>query len=222
MELYDVMRTTFAARQFTDAPMPDDVIYRILENARFAPSGGNRQAGHVIIVRDKEKRQKFADLSEQSARRYIAQKNAGESPWNAVVPSSVDKQTIKDTPVPRRLTDTYINAAVVLVVCVDLRHVAAMDQDLDRIGMVAGASIYPLAWNILLAARNEGFGGTLTTLPIAEEPELRSILGIPEYMAVSALLPMGLPLKQLTKLKRQSVSAFTSSERWDGEPLTEA
>jgi nitroreductase len=222
MELYDVMRTTFAARQFTDAPMPDDVIYRILENARFAPSGGNRQAGHVIIVRDKEKRQKFADLSEQSARRYIAQKNAGESPWNTVVPSSVDKQTIKDTPVPRRLTDTYINAAVVLVVCVDLRHVAAMDQDLDRIGMVAGASIYPLAWNILLAARNEGFGGTLTTLPIAEEPELRSILGIPEYMAVSALLPMGQPLKQLTKLKRQSVSAFTSSERWDGEPLTEA
>ncbi|MCP5029813.1 MAG: nitroreductase, partial [Actinomycetia bacterium] len=41
MELYDAMRTTFAARRFTDDDVPDDVLYRILDNARFAPSGGN-------------------------------------------------------------------------------------------------------------------------------------------------------------------------------------
>ena len=41
MELYDVMRTTFAVREFTDDPLPDPVLYRILDNARFAPSGGN-------------------------------------------------------------------------------------------------------------------------------------------------------------------------------------
>jgi nitroreductase len=43
MELYDVMRTTFAAREFTDDPLPDTTLFKILENARFAPSGGNRQ-----------------------------------------------------------------------------------------------------------------------------------------------------------------------------------
>ena len=43
MELYDVMRTTFSAREFTDAPVPDEVLYKILDNARFASSGGNRQ-----------------------------------------------------------------------------------------------------------------------------------------------------------------------------------
>ncbi|CPZ72537.1 Probable nitroreductase [Mycobacteroides abscessus] len=51
MELYDVMRTTFAAREFTRDPLPDKVLDRILDNARFAPSGGNRQAGHVIVVK---------------------------------------------------------------------------------------------------------------------------------------------------------------------------
>ena len=45
---------------------------------------------------------------------------------------------------------------MVLVVTVDLRYVAAMDQHLHRIGVVSGASVYPLVWNILLAARNEG------------------------------------------------------------------
>ena len=52
MELYDVMRTTFAARQFTADPVPDVLLHRILDHARFAPSGGNRQGGRVIVVRD--------------------------------------------------------------------------------------------------------------------------------------------------------------------------
>ena len=33
MGLYDVMRTTFAAREFTGEPLPDHVLYRILDNA---------------------------------------------------------------------------------------------------------------------------------------------------------------------------------------------
>ena len=45
MELYDVMRTTFAARDFVDADVPDAVIRRVLDHARFAASGGNRQVG---------------------------------------------------------------------------------------------------------------------------------------------------------------------------------
>ena len=52
MDLYDVMRTTFAAREFTGEPLPDRTLYRILDNARFAPSGGNRQALRIIVVRD--------------------------------------------------------------------------------------------------------------------------------------------------------------------------
>jgi len=39
MDLYDVMRTTHAVREFTDEPLPDDTLYRILDNARFAPAG---------------------------------------------------------------------------------------------------------------------------------------------------------------------------------------
>ena len=52
MELYEAMRTTFACRDFTDDPLPDEVIYEMIENARFSPSGGNRQGNRVIIVRD--------------------------------------------------------------------------------------------------------------------------------------------------------------------------
>src|SRR2546429_987032 len=46
MDLSDVMRTTGAVREYTDDPLPDEVLERILDNARFSPSGGDRHGTH--------------------------------------------------------------------------------------------------------------------------------------------------------------------------------
>ncbi|ETX01245.1 MAG: nitroreductase [Candidatus Entotheonella factor] len=219
MELYEVMRTTFSAREFTDDPLPDETLYKILDHARFASSGGNRQGWHVIIVRDQGTRDQLSALTEPAAKRYIAQMQAGESPWNSIDPPSVSAETIAQTPAPNRLTEPVRKAAVVLVVCVDLKLVASMDQNLDRVGVISGGSVYPFVWNVLLAARHEGYGGTLTTLAVAQEPKLQALLGIPSHVAVAAVIPMGKPVKQLTKLRRGAVSEFTHVERWDGGPL---
>src|SRR5258707_9085965 len=83
------MRTTFAAREFTGEPLPDHTLYRILDNARFAPSGGNRQAARIIVVRDRQTRDRLSELSVPGARRYVAQLGIGEAPWNPVSPSGV-------------------------------------------------------------------------------------------------------------------------------------
>lgn len=218
MELYEVMRTAFSAREFKDEPVSDEVLSRIFENARYAPSGGNRQGGHVVVVREQATKDVIGDLTRTAARRYTAQQMAGESPWNTWTATKVSDETIAATPVPPMLSEPVRRAPVVIVVCVDLRVVASVDQLLPRVGMASGASIYPLAWNILLAARNEGLGGTLTTMPIAEEAKLQDALGLPPYMAVATVMPLGWPLKQLTKLKRKPVREFVHRERFDGEP----
>ncbi len=219
MELYDVMRTTFSARDFTDDPLPDDVLYNILDNARFAPSGGNRQGWHVIVVRERQTREALVACTEPTAKRYMAQVQAGENPWNPIDPPTVDAETIARTPVPRRMVEPFLNAPVVLVVCVDLKVVASTDQDLDRVGVISGASIYPFAWNILLAARHQGYGGTITTLAVAQEPALQKLLGIPSHVAVCAIMPLGKPVRQLQRLRRKPVAEFATLERWDGPPL---
>lgn len=215
MDIYDVMRTTGAVRQFTGEPLPDDTLTRILDNARFAPSGGNRQGTRVVVVREQATKDALADLSATGSRRYIAQKRNGENPWNPLHPMRVSADDVAAVKVPRAAQ--LINADVVLVVCVDLGVVAAFDQDLDRIGVVAGASVYPLVWNILLAARNEGFGGVLTTMAIAEEPKVKHLLGIPDEYAVAAVLPLGKPVKQVRKLTRKPVAEFVTRERFDGQ-----
>jgi nitroreductase len=71
-------------------------------------------------------------------------------------------------------------------------------------------------WNILLAARNEGYGGTFTTMAIAQEEQVRQLLGIPDAHALVAVVPLGKPTRQLTKLRRQSVTEFITRERFDG------
>ncbi len=219
MELFDVMRRTFSAREFTGDPVPDEVLRTIFDHARFASSGGNRQGWRVIVVRDPATKRALADLSGFAAKRYAAQVANGESPWNTIDPPGVDAATIERTPPPRHLTEPIARAPVVLVICVDLKVVASMDQDLERVGVVSGASIYPFAWNVLMAARHEGFGGTITTLATAQEPKIQTLLGIPRHVAVCAVMPLGRPVRELTKLKRKSVAEFTMRERWGGPSL---
>jgi nitroreductase len=217
MDLYDVMRTTGAVRRFTDDPLPDEVLDRILDHARFAPTGGNRQGTHVIVIRDEQTRQDLADLSVTGARRYTAQVKNGEYPWNPVRPMNVTPEEVAATKAGPYLPFVY--AGAVLVICVDLNVCAAFDQYLDRIGLIAGASVYPFVWNVLLAARNEGYGGVLATVTVAEEPRVKQLLGIPDDYAVAALLPIGKPVKQVTKLTRKPVAEIATRERFDGEPF---
>ena len=95
METYAAMRTTFAARDFTADPVPDEVVHRILDNARFAPSGGNRQGWHVIVVRDEAKRASLVPLIEPTYRRYLAEAKAGANPWNTIEPAQIDQATVR-------------------------------------------------------------------------------------------------------------------------------
>lgn len=221
MELYDVMRTTFACREWTDDPVDDATIHRVLDNARFAPTGGNRQGQRIIVQRDRAVRQQLIAMLRPATDIYMAQTAAGEAPWQSVHPTTVDEASIRatDGPVTFPGTANMADVPVWLIVLLDLSVAASFDKYLDRVGVVSGASIYPLAWNILMAARSEGLGGVLTTYFAEPEPQVQQLLGIPDHFAVAAMLPIGHPVKQLTTLRRKSVEEFAVRERFDGEPF---
>ena len=218
--LYDVMRTTFSARDFTDDPVSDEQVYRILEQARFAPSGGNRQGWKVVVVRAQETREAMLPLIIPTWQRYLAQRTAGENPWNSVVPTKLSQAEIDAFPVPEAGLRSMLSAPVLLFLFVDLSVVASMDSMLDRAGVISGCSVYPFAWNILLAARNEGLGGVTTTFLAPAEAEVKALLKMGEHDAFATMIPLGVPVKQLTKLKRNPVESFTTLETGTGETLT--
>ncbi len=215
-----MMRTTFAAREFLDEPVSDAHIRKILDNARFAPSGGNRQGWRVLVIRDPGTREAMLPMIMPTFQRYVAQVQAGEAPWNTINETRLTPEEIAATEPPEDFIRQVLAAPVLLLVLVDLSVVASFDAQLDRVGVISGASVYPFVWNILLAARNEGLGGTLTTFIAGREGEIKDLLGIPEQLAVAALLPIGRPVKQLTRLSRKPVDEFAMLERWEGPPLS--
>jgi len=172
------------------------------------------------VVRDQQTRDRLAELSVPGARRYVAQLGMGEAPWNPLRPSSVPAADVDSTEVPDAFIAPLRGASVALVVCLDLRYVAATDQHLGRVGVISGASVYPLVWNILLAARGEGYGGNLNTMVVPQEPQVQKLLGIPDFCAVAAVLALGEPTRRITKLRRKRVDEIATWERFDGPAYT--
>ena len=103
MDLYEVMRTTFSAREYTGEELPDEVLARIFENARFAPSGGNRQAGRIIVLRDPGLQAQIADASLPAAQRYTAQTLAGETPFSPVADTALSERAMSSARPTTRL-----------------------------------------------------------------------------------------------------------------------
>ncbi len=215
-ELEATMRSTFAARDFTDEEVSDEVVHHLLDLARFASSGGNRQGWRVVVVREHETKRRLIELGRPTMAVYVTQAAAGERPFNTVHPTAVDIAQAEADPPDLSWVDGLVDAPVHLVVGVDLQEVSAFDAELDRVGVVAGASIYPFVHNVLLAARSLGLGGTLTTFVSRAESAVQELVGFPDHVAVAALVPLGHPTKLLTRLRRAPVEEFARWERWDG------
>ncbi|MHB1087485.1 MAG: nitroreductase family protein [Acidimicrobiales bacterium] len=222
MQLIDALRTTPTVRQFTDEPVDDALLFSILDDARFAPSGGNRQAWHVIVVHDPTIRRAVRDAYLDAWHDYVAHLLAGLIPFSPLASpedrarASSLRGEAEERSHPDGFPETLDNVPVMLVVCANLEVLSATDRDLGRYQIAGGASIYPFVWNVLLAARERGLGGVITTVAIRREETLRRALNIPDTYAVASVVALGHPATQVTKLSRRSVEAFTSVDTFDG------
>jgi nitroreductase len=224
MDLIETIRGTGAARDFVDEPIPDYIVYRILDNARFAPSGGNRQGWRVVVVKDPAVRVALRDLYLQGWYEYLAQVAVGLTPFAPITDEAAEAAAIaragevaaQAAATPGGFAEHLDQVPVLLVLLADLRALATVDKELDRYTMAGGASIYPFAWNVLLAARAEGLGGVITTMPIRREPEVKKLLDVPAELVVAAVIAIGKPVHQPTKLRRAEVENFTTVDRFTG------
>jgi nitroreductase len=159
------------------------------------------------------------------AKEYRALTVAGQRPFGLTDngrwpgPGDVDLAAARagdaDWPAIEHLTE----APVVLAVFVELGLLAAMDAELDRHGVVAGASIYPFCRDILLSARVDGLGGVMTTFAVRREPEVRALFGAPDDYAVAAVIALGRPVHQPSRLTRRAVEDFATVDEFGGRPL---
>jgi nitroreductase len=222
VDLVEALRTTGAARQFLPVPVPDDLLVQVLDNARFAPSGGNRQGWRVVVVQDRMIRRQLRDLYLDGWYEYLAMGAAGLVPWAPVTDREAEAEArshaseFADAAGEGGFAEHIDEVPVLMLVVADLRALAAVDRDLDRYTLVGGASIYPFCWSVLLAARAAGLGGVMTTMVVMREGEVRELMGLPPETVVAGLIALGFPEHQPHRLKRAQVSEFTTIDRLDG------
>jgi nitroreductase len=219
------MRTTASTREFTDRAVDDSTLHRILDAARFAPSGGNRQPWTVLIIRDPEVRTRLGALAQAGWNEYVGYLGAGLVPFAVGEdgmwpdPPRVDLAAAAATTAPNPLLDGIAEVPALLVVLADLTQLAVLDGGIGRHSIVGGGSVYPFVQNLLLAARGEGLGGVMTTFLCRREDEARALLGFPRHVGIAAMVALGEPVKPVTRLRRRPVEEFARVDRWDGEPF---
>ncbi len=216
MELTEAMRCAPTSRRFTDEPVPSETLRRVLDSARFAPSGGNRQGWRVIVVRDPERRRALRDLYLPHWRLYM------EETGGAQLLSSPDQFDPARVRAVRRADDyaqRLDEVPVHLVVGVRVDDLVVTDSELPRQSIVGGASIYPFVQNVLLALRGEGLGAALTTLLVPAEADVKRLLQMPEDVALAAHIGAGQRADPWPKqLARRPVEEFAFAEQF-GAPL---
>jgi nitroreductase len=214
-DLYEAMSTTRAVRRLRADPIPDEVLRRVLTAATYAPTGGNRQAWRVVVVRDPALKQA---LAVRYARLWSAYAAAGRKASTGL-PEASRARTSRSLDAGDYLAAHMHELPALLVVCFDPRGLMITDQNLGRPSIVGGASVYPAVQNLLLACRAEGLGCVLTTLLCAAEAEIRPLLAIPEPWATAAFVPIGYPVgRGHGPLSRRPVEQMVFADRF-GEPL---
>ena len=202
MDFYELVRTNNTCRYYKPDAVPPDVIARVVDAARFAPSGGNRQPLRFIVVRDHAKKLALRELYLPIWQEYIKVR-MGEGPRSTLLEAA----------------DHFANhmdeIPVFILALARLADVHPTDHQLGRLSIVGGASVYPAVQNMLLAARSEGLGTALTTLHCALEPQMKGMFNIPEDISVAAVVMMGWPVKPFPKnLRRTPLAEMLFDEQY--------
>jgi nitroreductase len=206
MEVTEAMRTTGTCRSFDAREVPEDVLHRAFDAARFGPQGGNRQAVRWLVVRDVGLKEWLQELYLRHWEPYYARIQEGQ-----VRVGGGDGMLVAAD----RFAHSLARVPALVVVCARTEDLQVTDVDADRVSVVGGASIYPLVQNLCLALRDQGVATAMTTLLCREEVAVRDLLGIPPEYLTAGMLAVGYPAKRFpARLKRLPADEVVFADRF--------
>lgn len=203
LPVLDALHSTPARRYLSAEPIPDKVVWAILDAAVRGPSGGNRQAWGWVVVTDPAIKRQVAEWYRQGWSRSYGQRR---------------QQILDAPPAPDGLSRRSFLAAEHLAAHIEEAPVWIFPVLRDAAGVTnprLGASIYGAVQQLILAARAYGVGATLTTLYSGHENELRSLLALPGDALTMGLLPLGYPTRgRWVQPKRRPLEDVVHWNRW--------
>lgn len=180
-----LLTTTRSVRKRLDMKRPVDlaVLERCIEIAFQAPTGSNAQGWHMLVVTDADKRAALAKLYKQAFEMY---RSMAENAPQVQQGDPRREQTLRIIDSASYLTEHLQEAPVHVIPCIDGR----VENGPVAFQASVYGSILPAVWSLMLALRARGLGSAWTTLHLFHEKEAAALLGIPEHVTQTALLPV--------------------------------
>jgi nitroreductase len=214
LTLFEGIRTLRAVREFTDEPVSDGDVRTMLDLAVCAPSGGNRQPWHFVVIRDPGTRRAICEYYLESFRRYKHGVLRQAADGHAAAQAQVARW--ERSGAPDAFAESLGRIPVLILVCLDRERLGFGNADPSApLPPIAYASIYPAVQNLLLAAHGLGLGAVLTTLHMPYEREIKELLGVPAHVHTAALVPVGHPKRKHGPPRRIPAAERTHRERWE-------
>lgn len=202
--LLEGLTTTRAIRRFRPDPVPDAELAAILFAATRAPSGSNRQPFRFLVLRDGPRAAAAKAVLGRSFREAWATKRADDG-YGGGDPNAPKARLERAM---QHFVDHFEQVPVVVLGCLARYRPP---------NPLEGNSIYPACQNLLLAARARGLGGVLTMWHAPVEADLRSLLDIPDEVAISATIPLGYPQGRHGPVRRRPLTELVFDDGW-GQP----
>jgi nitroreductase len=206
MDVYEALYTCRAMRRVRPDPVPLEVQARILDAAIRAPTGGNAQTWHFLLVDDHAVKAQlgplYRDSMDQLWKTVYAPRIAAAAA-DPEHPDSVQFESVRRS--AQHLADHFEDVPLFLF------GFAQHDP--------SGGSIYPAEWSAQLAARAEGVGSAVV-LSVFHGPEAYNILGVPpdEGWIMACCVSFGYPQGRWGVAPRRPVHEVSSRNRW-GSPV---
>lgn len=210
LSLLEGLATTRAIRRYRDAPIPEADLAEILWFASRAPSGTNRQPFRFMVLRRDDPVAARARALLGAAFRAAWVDKQADMGIAVGTGAPTDGPKERMTASMQHYVDHFEEIPVVVLVGLERYRPPSPYE---------GGSVYPACQNLLLAARALGYGGALTGFHHGVEDELRAELDVPEGVALSACITLGVPAGRHGPLRRKPISSLVHDGHW-GRPAT--
>ena len=194
-----------AMRKLKTDEVPEELLIKLVDAARQAPSGSNTQNSRWIVVRNPGIKRQLAALNRRYAEPYIRPSLEGNLGTRQLSP---DKHRRQLQAVMWQIEHMHEIPALI-VACFDYPEKVA-GPGIYR----AASSVWPGVQNLLLTARALGLGAAPTTLALRDQDAVREILDLPETFAALCLIPVGYPMGNFGPVTRRPLSEIIRFDRW--------
>ncbi|BCY19226.1 MAG: nitroreductase family protein [Chloroflexi bacterium] len=185
MDIYEAMQKRMTIRDFSDKPVDESVIEKIINAGFLAPTNNHMRDWHFILLNDREKRAKIIEQTMKQVSPKAAQGIVNR--WGLTDPSQRDMYY---DAIPKQVS-MLLTSACLLLPC--FRQEANMLKPKSLSDLNGFASIWLCIENLLLAAAAEGVFG-VTRIPFDDERvQLKNFLNIPAGYEIPCWIALGYP-----------------------------